>query len=134
MRLPKDLDSHTYKPYSNPVGLWKTRTRDEEDDVEEESEDDFDTTMFVDDGVPLVDDNGADLVPFDHVRGYDEADAFFLCCFAGTYREVRGKLQATRMSREQKTFRPGKGSRRRKGKGKGRGKRRPFIHPRSSSS
>ncbi len=70
---------------------------------------------------------GDDLIPINPDLEYDEADAFSLCCFAGTYREVRGKLQATRIGRDQETFRPGKGSKVRKPKGGGKGNRRPFT-------
>jgi len=97
------------------------RDDDNDEDVEEESDDEFDNSKFDDDGLPLVDPNGTELIPFDPELEYDEADAFFLCCFAGTYREVRGKLQATRIGRDQKTFRPGNGSKVRKTKGRGKG-------------
>ena len=35
---------------------------------------------------------------------YEEEEYIFLCAFAGTYREVRGHLQATRVGRDQKVI------------------------------
>ena len=85
--------------------------------------------MF-DDGAPLQDDQGETLVPFEPENSYEEKEAIYLCAFAGSYREVRGALQATRMGRDQKMFHDktkgaGRGSGR---KGAGRGfKKKPFI-------
>ena len=60
---------------------------------------------FDDDGLPLVGEKGVTLLPLhDDDREYSEPDALTLMTFAATYREVRGKLQATRVGREQKIF------------------------------
>ena len=73
------------------------------DDAEEEdSEDEYDMTMFDDDGLPLTDEQGNTLVPFEPDKEYGEEEAIYLCAFAGSYREVRGALQATRVGRDQK--------------------------------
>ena len=81
-------------------------TQQEEDQYEYEfetdSEDEFDHTLYDDDGGRLVDENGETLIPFDPDVVYDEDTAVFLTAWAGSYREVRGQLQATRKGRDQK--------------------------------
>ena len=99
----------------------------EEETVEDDSEDDFDQNLYDDDGLPLANAEGETLIPFEPERVYEEEEAIYLCSFAGTYREVRGQLQATRVGREQKVFNKVK-----KGhlKGDGKGQRnRPFFKP-----
>ena len=72
---------------------------------DEDSEDDvFDEACYDDDGAPLIDEAGNLLLPMDTDREYQEEEANFLLAFAGTYREVRGQLQATRVGRDQKIF------------------------------
>jgi len=68
----------------------------------ESSEEAFDREYFDDDGGPLVDPEGNTLVPFETDKEYNEETAIYLCAFAGTYREIRGALQATRVGRDQK--------------------------------
>eukprot|EP00973_Karenia_brevis_P092449 12412483-Karenia_brevis.AAC.1 len=51
---------------------------------------------YDDDGQKLVDDSGQSLIPFDPAQEYDENTATFLSAWAGSYRDVRGQLQATR--------------------------------------
>ncbi len=58
MRLPKDLDSHTCKPHSDPVRLWKTRKRVTK---KKKMMSKFDNTKFDDDCLPLVDAKGTTL-------------------------------------------------------------------------
>ena len=104
----------------------------EEDDHEDASEyDEYDRTMYDSDGEPLVDSGGDVLVPIDPDKEYSEEDTMYLCCFASSYREVRGKLQATRVGRDQKVFDRYANSASKKGKGKGRkgkfGGKRPEI-------
>ena len=69
---------------------------------DEDSEDNYDMAYFDDDGLPLVDSSENVLIPFDPEDEYTEEDAIYLVAFAGTYREVRGQLQATRVGRDQK--------------------------------
>ena len=69
-----------------------------------DSESEFDQMAFDDDGSPLVDDSNNLLIPYEPDKTYEEEETIFLCAFAGTYREVRGKLQATRIGRDQKVF------------------------------
>ena len=104
----------------------------EEDNHEDDSEyDEYDRTMYDSDGEPLVDSGGEVLVPIDPEKEYSEEDTMYLCCFASSYREVRGKLQATRVGRDQKVFDRHANSASKKGKGKGRkgkfGGKRPEI-------
>ena len=49
-----------------------------------------------------MDEEGELLIPFDPELVYDETSACFLTAYAGSYREVRGQLQATRVGRDQK--------------------------------
>ena len=57
---------------------------------------------FDDDGGNLTDKDGQGLVPFDPEQNYEEEQSLFLVAFANTYREVRGRLQASRVGRDQK--------------------------------
>ena len=92
---------------------------------EDDSDDNYDMACYDDDGLPLVDSSDNVLIPFDPEKEYTEEDAIFLVAFAGTYREVRGQLQATRVGRDQKYAAKQKG----KGKGKGiKAKAKAFNH------
>eukprot|EP00973_Karenia_brevis_P019944 2737149-Karenia_brevis.AAC.1 len=62
-------------------------------------------TVYDDDGQRLVDDNGQPLIPFDPKLEYDEGSACYLSSFAGSYRDARGQLQATKKDRDQKIVR-----------------------------
>jgi len=73
-----------------------------------------------------VDAEGNTLIPFDPDQTYEEHEAVFLAAFAGTSREVRGQLQATRVGRDQKVVRQ-KGKSKGKGKARGTAKSRPFF-------
>ena len=94
-----------------------------------ESEDEFDNEAYDDDGMPLVDEKGETLIPFDPDATYTEGEAMYIATFAGTYREVRGKLQAARVGRDQRFVK----SDSKKGKGKGKRqtfqKKKPFFKP-----
>eukprot|EP00973_Karenia_brevis_P086155 11949158-Karenia_brevis.AAC.1 len=61
--------------------------------------------FFDDDGQRIVDESCQPLIPFDPQLEYDETSATFLSAWAGSYRDVRGKLQATRKGRDQKVVR-----------------------------
>ena len=87
--------------------------------------DDFDMTCYDDDGQPLVDDAGQTLIPFDPELTYEEEESIWLCAFAGTYREVRGQLQATRIGRDQKVVKT-------KGSSKGPPRKKTFFKPGSA--
>ena len=106
-------------PASFQSFIGQTSGTQQEDDqfeyeFETDSEDELDHTLYDDDGGRLVDDNGETLIPFDPDVVYDEDTAVFLTVWAGSYREVRGRLQATRKGRDQKVVRKPKGG----GKGK----------------
>ena len=94
----------------------------DQDDVE--SDDNYDMMAYDDDGEPLEDDEGRALIPYDPTAEYDEDQAIYLMAFANTYREVRGKLQATKIGRDHKVFK--------KGGGKSSGKRPPHLFKRKS--
>ena len=68
-----------------------------EEDESDDSDEDYDMNAYDDDGHPLADSQGQTLIPFDPGRVYSEEESLYLCAFAGTYREVRGALQATRV-------------------------------------
>ena len=102
LALPSSLSSFMQADGDQPMA----QQADAEEQVDSDDEDDYDMSMFDDDGYPIVDTAGDTLVPFDPEKTYEEDDAFFLCAFAGTYREVRGQLQATRVGREQKVVKP----------------------------
>eukprot|EP00973_Karenia_brevis_P054777 7614711-Karenia_brevis.AAC.1 len=62
-------------------------------------------TVYDDDGQRLVDDTGQPLIPFDPKLEYVEGSACYLSASAGSYRDVRGQLQATKKGRDQKIVR-----------------------------
>ena len=95
----------------------------EADDISDE--DDYDLEHYDDDGLPLIDEDGEGLIPFDDQQEFDESEAVALMTFAGTYRQVRGQLQATRIGRDQKQF--GKKGSFKKGSGKSKGKGRDRL-------
>ena len=66
----------------------------------DESEDEFDLEDYDDDGMPLVDVNGEELLPCTQDGPIEEEDYHYLVAFASTYRETRGQLQATRIGRD----------------------------------
>ena len=68
----------------------------------EEDDDEFDQDLYDDDGAPLTDSAGETLIPIDLDKEYDEDEAVYMLAFAGTYREVRGKIQATKVGRDQR--------------------------------
>ena len=65
-----------------------------------------DWSMFDEDGLPIADETGDTLVPLEPERTYEEEEeeAVFLNAFAGTYREVRGQLQAACVLAEIKSY------------------------------
>ena len=85
--------------YPSPVAAFLQAPAEPEVEAmgvdETESDDEFDMTCFDDDGTPLVDTEGQTLIPMEPEKTYEEEESIFLCAFAGTYREVRGQLQAT---------------------------------------
>ena len=94
-----------------------------EDD--DESDYDYDMTMWDDDGNPLENAQGEVLVPMDPAcEEYNEEDFIYLASFAGTYREVRQALQQAKVGRDQKTPSSSKGG----VKGKFQ-KKKPFFTP-----
>ncbi len=107
--LPKEMVSF--------MSADPSQAEEAENDDDDESDDDYDMTHWDDDGQPLVDPEGQSLCPFEPEKTYGEEEALFLCAFAGTYREVRGALQATRIGRDQKIVQ------KRQAKGKSKGKR-----------
>eukprot|EP00973_Karenia_brevis_P023396 3220041-Karenia_brevis.AAC.1 len=56
-----------------------------------DSEGDYDMTVYDDHGQRLMDDNG-----HDPKLEYDEGSACYSSAWAGSYRDVRGQLQATK--------------------------------------
>ena len=80
---------------------------------------------YDDNGQQVINDDGEGLIPFDDQQEFDENEAVALMTFAGTYREVRGRLQATRVGRDRKTFGKKGSSKKGSGKSKGKGRDRP---------
>ena len=103
----------------------------EDAEANEESDDEFDLEQFDDDGLPLYDEAGEELLPCNPEGPIEEDDYHYLVCFASTYRETRGQLQATRIGRDRFVKKPGTGSKSgSKGRGKSKGKtpKRTFPH------
>ena len=83
----------TYRPIKNRIGVGNL------DPTPDEVKTFFDYVKSKDEYYDIL--PGA----IEHLcKTYDEDEAAFLLIFAGTYREVRGKLQATRVGRDQKVF------------------------------
>ena len=97
-----------------------TDTGDEETDDNSDEDDTYDHSYFDDDGLPLIDEYGQALIPFDPDKEIAEEEALYLCSFAATYREVRGKLQANRIGRDQRVVK-----RKQKGQHGGKGGKAP---------
>ena len=100
--------------------MHEDRVEEDQGDDGDSEEEEYDMEYFDDDGRQLIDDDGEGLIPFDDQQEYDENEAVALMSFAGTYREVHGRLQATRVGRDQKYF--GKKGSSKKGFGKSKGK------------
>ena len=82
---------------------------DYEYEFDEDSLDDFDHAVFDDDGQRIVDEEGETLIPFDPEKEFDEMSSCFLSAWAGSYKEIRGQLQATRKGHDQKVVGRAKG-------------------------
>ena len=103
----------------------------EDAEANEESDDEFDLEQFDDDGLPLYDEAGEELLPCNPEGPIEEDDYHYLVCFASTYRETRGQLQATRIGRDRFVKKPGTGSKggnKGRGKSKGKAPKRTFPH------
>ena len=104
-----------------------------EDDVEWSSDsEDYDMNAYDDDGESLYDESGASKVFLAGPGDEDLTDgpisetaAAWVLGFASAYKQVRGKLQATKIGRDQKAVRKVFEFKNRVKKGKGKGKRRP---------
>ena len=117
--LPESFSSFLGAPIGETAGEQPSQAEDEyEYELDSDSEVDFDMSLYDDDGQPIVDEQSGELlVPFDPDREYDANTAIFLTAWAGSYKEVRGQLQATRTGREQKVVKKRVGD---KGGSKGR--------------
>ena len=117
---PLTEDDAQYNETSIEVFLQEKEV--EVDDVE--SDDNYDHMAYDDDGEPLEDSEGEALIPYDPTYEYQEDQAIYLMAFANTYRDVRGKLQGTKIGRDYKVFK--------KGGGKTGGKKPPSLFKRKS--